>query len=83
MNGSRHGSVFTSIQIQTLNKAFKSICYYAAEKGHHEQVSSEAALSLKGTAKSTVANLMFDPADYKCHYQVGETSAVRPSMCTE
>ena len=57
-------------QIQTLNKAFKSICHYAAEKGQHEEVSSEATLSLKGSAKSTVENLLFDPADYKCHYQV-------------
>jgi len=45
--------------------------HYAVEKGHHEQVNSDATLSLKGAAaKGAVENLMFDPEHYKCHYEV-------------
>jgi len=49
------------------------------EKGHHEQVNSDATLSLKGAAaKGAVENLMFDPEHYKCHYEF-----VMPSWAKE
>lgn len=45
--------------------------HYAVEKGHHQQVTSDATLSLKSAAaKGAVENLMFDPEHYKCHYEV-------------
>ena len=58
-------------QIQTCNKAFRSIMHYAMKKGQHEQVQSDVTLSLKtATAKGAVENLMFDPEHYKCHHEV-------------
>lgn len=45
--------------------------HYAMEKGQYERVTSDATLSLKSAAvKGAVENLMFDPEDYKCHYEV-------------
>ncbi|XP_032218241.1 cyclic nucleotide-binding domain-containing protein 2 [Nematostella vectensis] len=54
-----------------LRRAFTNIVLYAREKGNYEQVNSETTLSLKSTAGAkAVDNLLFDPALYKCSYQI-------------
>lgn len=56
--------------IQTCNAAFKSVVYYAVQRGQHNEVTSDATLSLKSAeAKGTVEDLMFDPEFYKTHHE--------------
>ena len=52
-----------------LNKVFRRMRLYAAEKGHHHQISADA-MQLKDSVTEGEKDLMFNPNDYKSRYQV-------------
>ena len=52
-----------------MNRVFQRMREYAAERGNHGQISSNA-MQLKDSVQEDEKDLMFNPNDYKSRYQV-------------
>ena len=64
-------------------RAFRSIVRFAVEKGGHGEITDETTLimNLRGMAgvSGIDEKLLFDPAAYRCHYQVSSVNTKQDS----